>query len=195
MKLKVNEWFYSIQGEGGRSGEASIFIRLAGCNLRCDFCDTDFGLKATLDATELYDRIREYPCKWIVWTGGEPMLQLTDDILLFFINKGYKQAVESNGCFPISPLFDYTVCSPKGKPDYARSINPEVTEVRLPVKQGDLIPDIKRLPKAFFYFLSPVFDDTDDCQTKKNIDYCTAEIKKRPEWRLSLQIHKLIGIR
>ena len=88
MHLNVNEIFYSLQGEGGRTGQASIFIRLAKCNLTCSFCDTDFerGVKMTLD--EVLREIGQYGCKWIIWTGGEPTLQLTDDIVAFFKEAG-----------------------------------------------------------------------------------------------------------
>ncbi|MDR0834463.1 MAG: 7-carboxy-7-deazaguanine synthase QueE [Candidatus Symbiothrix sp.] len=191
--LKVHEIFYSLQGEGGRQGEASIFIRLAGCNLRCDFCDTDFedGTEMTLEA--IHTIVRQFPCQWIVWTGGEPTLQLTDDRLWFFKNNGYKQAVESNGTQKLSPVFDYTVVSPKGNVEYAKQINPQVDEVRLPLKKGDTLPAIDSLPKAKKYFVSPIFTDHPQ-ETKENINYCVKQVLSRPQWKLSVQIHKLIGI-
>ena len=97
MNLKVNEIFYSLQGEGGRQGEASIFIRLTGCNLACDFCDTDFEDGKEMSLNEILTIIQAYPCRWIIWTGGEPTLQLTDKVLVFFRREGYLQAIESNG--------------------------------------------------------------------------------------------------
>jgi organic radical activating enzyme len=194
MKLKVNEIFYSLQGEGGRQGEASIFIRLAGCNLHCDFCDTEFESGSWMDLNGILLEIKDFHCVWIVWTGGEPSLQLKDEALLFFKQKGYKQAIESNGCFPFSPLLDYTVCSPKGNPVYAGFKNKKVDEVRIPIRAGNKIPEIRDLPEAGFYFLSPVFE-SDEKTTKNNIMFCVEEIKKNPCWRLSLQIHKLIGMK
>jgi organic radical activating enzyme len=193
MSLLVNEIFYSLQGEGGRQGAASIFIRLAGCNLKCDFCDTDFAAGKVMQADEIVNIIRQYPCTWIVWTGGEPMLQLTDEWLSFFREKGFLQAIESNGHYPLPTLLDYTVVSPKGHTDYARAINPCVDEVRLPVRNGDLLPEIASLPEAKHYFLSPVLVG-DLSLAKANIHYCVEQVKLHPEWRLSLQIHKLIGI-
>lgn len=194
MSLNVNEIFYSLQGEGGRVGEVSIFIRLTQCNLNCDFCDTDFetGLDMTLD--EILSEISQYRCRWIIWTGGEPTLQLTDDILFFFKSRGYKQAIESNGLKPLSSLLDYTVCSPKGNNfTVVKKANPNVNEIRLPVKVNDKLPDIKELPKADFYFLSPVFTSNSHI-TAENINYCVEMIKEHPEWRLSIQMHKLINI-
>ncbi|MDR1336445.1 MAG: 7-carboxy-7-deazaguanine synthase QueE [Tannerella sp.] len=193
MSLKVKEIFYSLQGEGGRQGEASIFIRLTGCNLRCDFCDTDFGGGTVMESEEVLARIRAYPCRWIVWTGGEPTLQLTDGILAFFSQAGYRQAIESNGHRPLSRRLDYTAVSPKGKADYAKRLNPHVDEIRLPVRAGDLLPALPSLPEAGSYFLSPVFT-ADWAVTRANINYCVEQVKRYPEWRLSLQIHKLIGM-
>ncbi len=83
MNLNVNEIFYSLQGEGGRTGQASIFIRLAKCNLDCSFCDTDFERGVKMTADELLKEINRYGCKWIIWTGGEPALQLTNAIVTF----------------------------------------------------------------------------------------------------------------
>jgi organic radical activating enzyme len=193
MNLNVKEIFYSLQGEGGRQGEASIFIRLTKCNLKCDFCDTDFLQGKDMSVNEIRDFISQFPCRWIVWTGGEPTLQLTDDVLLFFKKEGFLQAIESNGHKKLSGLLDYTAVSPKGNPDYAKKINPRVNEIRLPVQKGDIFPDINTLPEADFYFLSPVFSEN-IVSTKSNIACCVEQIKQHPEWRLSLQIHKLIGI-
>ena len=192
MNLKVKEVFYSLQGEGGRQGAASIFIRLSGCNLKCDFCDTDFSGGEDMSCEQLLSQISQYPCKWIVWTGGEPTLQLTDNCLLFFKQAGFIQAIESNGHKPLSALLDYTVVSPKGTTDYS-AINARVNEIRLPVSKGYNIPPIESLPQADHYFLSPIFTQN-PTQTKANIAYCIQQIKQHPQWRLSLQMHKLIGI-
>ena len=194
MKLNVNEIFYSLQGEGGRVGEASVFIRLTRCNLDCDFCDTDFESGQDVSLEEILSEISQYPCTWIIWTGGEPTLQLTDEILLFFKSKGYKQAIESNGLKPLSKFLDYTVCSPKGDNlVFIKKVNPKVNEIRLPVRMGEKLPGFEQLPEAENYFLSPVF--TFDPQiTAKNIDYCVELVKNHPQWRLSVQMHKLINI-
>ena len=190
MTLKVKEIFYSLQGEGGRQGAASIFIRLSGCNLKCDFCDTDFSEGKIMSLEQILSQIKHFPCQWIVWTGGEPTLQLTDDCLLFFKRAGFHQAIESNGSSSLSALLDYTVVSPKNIMNCA---NPQVDEIRLPVRENDSIPPIESLPQAEHYFLSPVFTKN-HAETNANIDYCVKFIKQNPQWRLSLQMHKLIGI-
>ena len=193
MNLKVKEIFYSLQGEGGRQGAASIFIRLSGCNLNCDFCDTDFSGGEEMSLQQILTTIQKFPCNWIVWTGGEPTLQLTDECLLFFKQAGFCQAIESNGYNRLSELLDYTVISPKGRTDYAKKINPKVNEIRLPVWENDCIPLPESLPEAGYYYLSPIFTEN-QAETKANIDYCVELVKRYPEWRLSLQVHKLIEI-
>ena len=192
MNLNVNEIFYSLQGEGGRVGEASIFIRLTKCNLACDFCDTDFAKGKTMSVSEILNEIRVFDCRWIVWTGGEPTLQLTDEIVSFFKGNGYLQAIETNGTNKIPAEIDYIVCSPKRSFETIKNRTPEVDELRFPMKKGDLLPDIFILPKAKRYFLSPVFDG--QSIVRENVDYCVELIKQNPQWTLSLQMHKLIDI-
>jgi len=193
MNLKVKDIFYSLQGEGGRQGAASIFIRLSGCNLNCSYCDTDFEGGEKLSLGQILLMIRQFPCQWIVWTGGEPALQLTDKCLQFFKLAGYFQAIESNGSKPLSKLLNYTVVSPKGSLDEIVENNPQVDEIRYPVKEGDVIPSIETFPDAMFYYLSPIFTENPE-ETKANINYCVEQVKQRPQWRLSLQVHKLTGI-
>ena len=192
MKLLVNEIFYSLQGEGGRSGEASVFVRLAKCNLACEFCDTDFESGVEMTIEELISDISQYPCKWIIWTGGEPTLQLTDKHLQYFRDLGYKQAIETNATREVPSLIDYITCSPKQNYHKAKEKIPFANEVRIPVKDGDILPDIDTLPVADNYFLSPIFDG--DKLNIDNVNYCVECIKREPRWRLSLQVHKLIHI-
>ena len=193
MNLNVNEIFYSLQGEGGRTGQASIFIRLAKCNLACSFCDTDFERGVKMTADELLEEINRYGCKWIIWTGGEPALQLTDTIVTFFKNAGYLQAIETNGTRRIPAGMDYITCSPKQDFEKVRELIPRVDELRFPMQKGDPLPDITILPETTRYLLSPIFDN--DRIIPENVDYCISLIKDNPVWALSLQTHKLIGIR
>lgn len=192
MKLTVNEIFYSLQGEGGRSGEPSIFIRLTQCNLACSFCDTDFANGNDMTVDEILDVIKQYPCKWIIWTGGEPTLQLKDEHLAVFRQQGYKQAIETNGTKVVPSLIDYITCSPKKNYETIKTRIPFANEIRIPIKAGDVLPDISIFPKADKYFVSPIFDGNNINQS--NVDYCVELIKQDPRWTLSLQIHKLIHI-
>ena len=193
MNLRVKEIFFSLQGEGARQGEASVFVRLGGCNLRCDFCDTDYSNAIEMSYAQILCEIRQYNCKWIIWTGGEPSLQLSENCLSYFKTAGFLQAIESNGHKPLSKLLNYTVVSPKGKIEYAKKINPCVDEIRLPVKKEQVIPPIECLPEASYYYLSPVFTQN-HTETKENIDYCIGSVKQNPQWRLSVQLHKLLDI-
>ena len=192
MNLTVNEIFYSLQGEGDRMGDPSIFIRLTQCNLSCDFCDTDFVSGKVMSVSEILDEIRPFGCQWIVWTGGEPTLQLTDEMVAFFKRKGFFQAIETNGTNRIPAGIDYISCSPKSNFESVKNFIPEVDELRFPMQTGDLLPDISLLPKAKRYFLSPVFEE--QRLVCENVVYCVALIKENPQWSLSLQVHKLIEI-
>ncbi len=193
MSLKVNEIFYSLQGEGGRTGEASVFVRLSGCNLACSFCDTDFAYGKPMSEQEILDEIGHFGCNWIIWTGGEPTLQLTDETVSFFKENGFLQAIETNGTRRVPAGIDYITCSPKQYFEKIRALIPQVDELRFPVQKGDPLPDISLLPKAKKYFLSPIFDEMNIIP--ENVAYCVELIKANPQWVLSLQTHKLIGIR
>lgn len=192
MKLTVNEIFYSLQGEGGRAGKPSIFIQLSKCNLRCSYCDTEFdsGEEMTLD--EILKKITEYGCKWIIWTGGEPTLQLTDEVVDFFKKHDFLQAIETNGTRKIPHGIDYVTCSPKQHFEKIKTLIPHADELRFPIKKGDALPDFAVLPDADNYYLSPIFDA--DQINRENIDYCVQLVKENPQWSLSVQLHKLIQI-
>ena len=203
MVLKVREIFYSLQGEGGRAGEASIFIRLANCNLNCWFCDTDWSWGRNHTLEEVLQIIKQYPCKWIVWTGGEPTMQLTEEVTTFFASHGYKQAIETNGTNPVPSGIDYISCSPKERvslTDLKTNFPNGVSEWRYVLNVGgaDAIPDIEQLPKATHYFISPVFLGEKKKRFELNrrvLKYCIAFIQENTRWRLSVQQHKLWGLR
>lgn len=192
MKLNVNEIFYSLQGEGGRTGEASIFIRLTKCNLACSFCDTDFAEGDDMTLEEILEKIQAYPCKWIIWTGGEPTIQLKDEHLSFFKEHGYKQAIETNGTRPVPSLIDYITCSPKKNYEKIKQHLPKVNEIRIPLMANEKLPALEIFPIADRYFVSPIFDE--NIKNQENIDYCVKVVKEDPRWSLSLQTHKLINI-
>lgn len=197
--LKLVEIFESLQGEGANTGRLVVFIRLAGCNLNCSFCDTDYHkMSLELTPSKLLAKVQEdFPhCKSIIWTGGEPTLQLTEEIVHSFKEAGYWQAIESNGLKLAPQGLDYITLSPKGntRPQVLQNYcGRKVGEVRIATADGDALPLIEELPDAEHYFLSPIFDG--DTIVPANIRHCEALIRRDPRWRLSLQIHKLIGIR
>ena len=117
--LNITEIFYSLQGEGYRVGVPSIFIRLSGCSAKnaCFksgvICDTDFLGGKIMDVSEILEEIKKYPCREIVWTGGEPTDQLTDEHIKFFIDNDSYNAIECSGIRQPSRLLDWIVISPK----------------------------------------------------------------------------------
>ncbi|WP_415898660.1 7-carboxy-7-deazaguanine synthase [Neptuniibacter sp. QD48_11] len=206
----VKEIFYSLQGEGAQSGRASIFCRFSGCNLWsgreqdrekaiCDFCDTDFigtdgqngGKFAT--AAELCqflksfwpERNNEKP--YIIFTGGEPALQL-DQILVDECHaNGFELAIETNGTKPLPDNIDWICVSPKAD---AEVIITQGDELKLVYPQPLAQPDqFEQLSFAHFY-LQPMDGPARSIYTKEVIDYCLAH----PQWKLSLQNHKVLGI-
>jgi len=200
--LKVKEIFYSIQGEGKRTGEASIFIRLSNCNLNCHYCDTDWNTGTPMTLEEILKKVKQYKANWIVWTGGEPTLQLTDQIIGWFKYHGYKQAIETNGTNRIPGGIDYVACSPKvGLTKLQDTFtNSFVNEFRYPLSSGQKPPSLNDLwfaaPENLY--VSPIFMGKEKERLdidRENVLWCVDFVKRNPEWKLSMQVHKFIDIR
>jgi 7-carboxy-7-deazaguanine synthase len=113
--MKISEIFYSIQGEGPKTGEKAIFVRLAGCNLKCRFCDSKYAHKgATLKLGTIINKIKTYKCKNVIWTGGEPTLQIKKIIKIINKLKNYFHNIETNATnYLPTKSFDTIVLSPK----------------------------------------------------------------------------------
>ncbi|MFV0366471.1 MAG: 7-carboxy-7-deazaguanine synthase QueE [Mangrovibacterium sp.] len=191
MNLKVVEIFHSIQGEGANFGMPAVFIRLANCNKTCSFCDTDWSVGTDYSLVELKSILGEFNCKTIIWTGGEPTLQLTDEVLQHFPE--YYHCIETNGSRPVPSLINYISCSPKVNPEQLLKNISFAHELRFPIAIGDSLPDLSELPKADRYLVSPVFDDAE--LNEENLEYCVLLVKNNPPWRLSVQVHKLLNVR
>jgi len=190
--MKVNEIFYSIQGEGYRAGEASIFIRLSNCDLSCGFCDTEFESGHELSNDELLVKIQKYPCGWIVWTGGEPTLQLKESHVEYFRGKGYLQAIETNGNNRAPKGLDWVAVSPKvAEHVVAKNFPDGVDELRYVRHANHLaVPEPK--VEAKHYYLSPLFDGNG--MNKENVQKCVDLVTENSKWKLSLQSHKLLNV-
>lgn len=198
--LKVSEIFYSLQGEGARAGEASLFVRLQGCSAKhaCYAggvkCDTEFesGKEMTLGqiCAELL-KLSEH-CNWIIFTGGEPTDQLTKEHLQYFKLIGYKLAIETSGLNPIPIGLDFVCLSPKVaehvllKTMKLRDDGTHVDEIRYVRHTGQSVPETEI--KAHHYYLSPHFDGINP--NSQNIQHCVTLCKEYPTWKLSLQQHK-----
>lgn len=195
--MKVNEIFYSLQGEGDLTGSPCIFIRLAGCDMTCGFCDTEFESGKHMSYEDIFQELQKYkPCMQVVWTGGEPMLQLTDGIVRDLSEYGYVQCIETNGNHKLSDqmLFylDHVVVSPKVADHVLIKNFPlGVDELRYPYHAGK-----KSVPKDSIEcksrYLSPIFDG--DKVNKENLEHCIKLCLENPSWALSVQTHKLLKI-
>lgn len=208
MTYTVKEIFYTLQGEGAQSGRAAVFCRFSGCNLWsgreedraravCQFCDTDFfgvgpdgGRFSSADAlANAVDRSwRGQERKYVVCTGGEPLLQLDEAAITALHARGFEVAVETNGTRPAPTSLDWICVSPKAG---APLVQKSGSELKL------VFPQDKAMPEAFehlefdHFFLQPMDGPETALNTERAIEYCL----RHPRWRLSLQTHKLLGLR
>lgn len=198
--LKVVEIFHSIQGEGRNVGRSAVFVRLSDCNLNCDFCDTDWSKGNAMTPLEIlaevhkYSSPADYPNNLLIWTGGEPTLQLTEEIIEVF--SGYYNCIETNGTNEVPSNIDYISCSPKVAPSKIKLICAD--EFRYPIEIGGKVPDIDELPPAQNYYVSPLFSGNAHEKMEANaanIAYCINFVNEHPQWKLSVQIHKFLNIR
>ena len=189
MKYKVNEIFYSIQGEGFNTGRSAVFVRLSGCNLACPWCDTkDHNQGKWYSKEELEKEVRELADSRsiVVFTGGEPTLQLKEEEPLL---EEYFKTIETNGTNKIPSWIDWVTCSPKTDIDFTKSeINPDEVKVIYESEREEYFKSL--IGQNFELFLQPL-----ELNGKMNIKETIDFIKKYPEYRLSLQTHKMVGIR
>lgn len=200
--MKVVEIFHSVQGEGANTGKSAVFVRLSQCNKNCWFCDTDWSVGTDMTVEEILTQVKmlskpeDYPHNLLIWTGGEPTLQLTDEVLKYFSD--FFNCIETNGSNPVPSLIQYISCSPKVSPTALKKNFTHVNEFRYPVGVGEELPDISELPYADNYFLSPLFLGQEKRRFEmslENISFAIEYVKQHPQWRLSLQTHKLLNIR
>jgi 7-carboxy-7-deazaguanine synthase (Cx14CxxC type) len=210
MPYAVKEIFYTLQGEGANTGRPAVFCRFAGCNLWtgreadrasavCSFCDTDFvgtdgpGGGRFADAVSLARAVAAaWPSggdgrRFVVCTGGEPLLQLDADLVGAFHSVGFEVAVETNGTVEPPPGIDWLCVSPKAE---APLVVRGGDELKLVFPQAGADPSrFERLEFAQF-FLQPMDGPAREANTAAALRYCL----EHPRWRLSLQTHKLLGI-
>ena len=218
---KVNEIFYTLQGEGAHSGIPAVFVRFSGCNLRCPWCDTDFASHTDMTAEQivaealaLYDIPNERR-KMLVLTGGEPSLQVDRTLLDALHAAGFYICIETNGTHPLPEGIDWITCSPKvmakGEGRKAKGVVPtklalkRVNEVKV-VYTGEYDPEIWREQlEAEHWLLQPLrftgewlldnpIDEWQD-DRNDNLDDTVRYILTHPFWRLSVQLHKIVGLR
>jgi len=192
---RVNEIFYSLQGEGRHTGRAAVFVRFSGCNLRCPFCDTCFTGYQTMTAKDITNAIAPWAdCGFVVLTGGEPSLQVDKRLVKRLHEAGFEVAMETNGTHAVAEGVDWVTLSPKTC--FVEHPLPIVLDRADEVKvvfDGRHEP---RVPEAIatpaYLCLQPC--DTGNATTNRQLTAeCIDYIKTHPQWHLSLQTHKMVG--
>ena len=210
MTYAVKEMFLTLQGEGVNAGRRAVFVRFAGCNLWsgreqdrasavCRFCDTDFvgtdgaGGGKFADAAALVRAVEGFwgegrADRFVVVTGGEPMLQVDDALVDALHAAGFRIAIETNGTLPVHPRIDWVCVSPKaGSAVVQRSGD----ELKLVWPQ----PGVDLAEVEGWDFAHRLLQPMDDIRGPANVEAAIALVMERPQWRLSLQTHKLLGLR
>lgn len=195
MKYKLVEIFESLQGEGRNTGRPCVFVRFAGCNLACPWCDTDVGERFSMTLEELLNEIATYKAKTVVLTGGEPtLLDGAPELVAALKKLGYYIAVETNATIDAAWLqfVDYVACSPKAEFPEKIALK-KANEVRVVASNDSVIEfckKVKDLIEADDYYVSP-------CDHDGEIDFATAKsvLNQLEGWSLSVQLHKILGFR
>lgn len=193
--MRINEIFYSLQGEGYFTGTPAVFIRFSGCNLRCPFCDTQHESFTEMTEAEIAEIAAGYPARHVVVTGGEPSLQLTASLVDKLHQAGKFVAVETNGTHTLPDTVDWITLSPKSGfvgTKAAQVVISRADELKQ-VYDGLAVTEPSGIEVAH-HFLQPC--DTGDAARNQllmaeAVEFC----KQHPKWRLSLQTHKITGIR
>ena len=197
--MKINEIFYSLQGEGYNTGTPAIFVRFSGCNLRCPFCDTDYSKGKEMEETEIAAEVAKFPASLVVLTGGEPSAHVTASLVELLHAEGKTIAIETNGTQTLPKNINWITLSPKdmflGKK--AAPVLSEADEIKI-VYDGetDMQEQIKKYEhiNVKHRFIQPC-DTGNAIKNAEIIQHTIAFCKQHPEWRLSLQTHKILNIK
>lgn len=202
-EYRINEIFYSLQGEGVRAGTPNVFIRFSGCNMACAKeagerspggfdCDTEFESGVWMGTVAILEQVRKLApdCRAVIWTGGEPGLQLDQHLVDFVHVNKYFQAIETNGSVELPAGLDWICVSPKVAEHALKVL--EASEVKYVRHAGQGIP--KPRIKAAHYLISPAFE-AGGIVPHGTMEWCIKLCKDNPPWRLSCQQHKWWGVR
>jgi organic radical activating enzyme len=187
--LQVNEIFYSIEGEGGRVGQPTTFVRLAKCNLRCRFCDTEFDAFAEMGLEEILAEVGRHSAAWVCLTGGEPLGQNLEPLARRLVEAGYRLHIETNGTFSPDPrlfdLIEYWTVSPKRHP-VAEGFR-RITELKYVVGKS-FREDRVQEELADQIYLQP------ESSEPRHVQEALEVLGRHPRWRLSCRVHKVLGL-
>lgn len=200
---KINEIFYSLQGEGAQTGVPAVFVRFSGCNLRCSFCDTIHERGTMLSDSDIVAFVNSYPAEWIILTGGEPSLFIDADFVhTLHVATGKKVAIETNGTHLVPEEIDWVTLSPKfgmtspETADFAsRIVVQRADEIKV-VDVGQNLNQYFSLPQARSntkMYLQPCFV-ADVEQFQRNVQRTVERVKEDPRWILSAQTHRFLNI-
>lgn len=200
---KINEIFYSLQGEGHHTGYPSVFIRFSGCNLRCPFCDTKHEEGVLMDDEAILHAVKLYKADWIVLTGGEPALWIDADFIrLLSRGTGKKIAIETNGTVPLPPGIDWITVSPKAGISHTAD-GDETPEIAVPYADEIKVVDVGQDLEPYFslpcrgdktlMYLQPCFVE-DEKEYEANRYRTVRRILADPRWTLSVQLHRFLHI-
>ena len=192
----IVEIFHSVQGEGYHTGIPHVFVRFGNCNLRCEWCDTNFLEYEMRDLEDIVSEVSSYNCDRVIFTGGEPALQDLGSIGMELKKLGLHISIETNGTIPIDPIVDWICVSPKDQlyPDAVirqRSGN----ELKV-VYCGQDLSMYDELRTGFeHHFLQPCYMEAESVESNgSSFRMVESLVKRTPGWRLSLQTHKWMGV-
>lgn len=188
-RYRVNEIFYSLQGEGFHTGMPAVFLRMSGCNLKCPFCDTNHRDGTFMTTDEIMNEVCRYPSRHIILTGGEPALQVDRSLIETLHDAGFIIHIETNGTHTLPDGIDWITCSPKDTAcpgEMSKVVLNRIDEIKIVYTGQDVETQVNKLPKAQYYALQPCSGENID----ETIDY----VLSHPRWNLSLQTHKIINI-
>ena len=192
----IVEIFHSVQGEAFHAGIPHVFIRFGNCNLRCEWCDTDFLTFEEMELKDIVKQVLEYKCKRVIFTGGEPCLQDLDTIGTELKKHDINLSVETNGTIPVPEIIDWICVSPKDQLYPNVSIKQRTGNELKVVYCGQDLSMYDDLKIGFDHiYLQPCYleDETVE-QNGKNFAVVEQLVKDNPGWRLSLQTHKWMGV-
>jgi len=211
MTYSIKEMFYTLQGEGAQAGRAAVFCRFSGCNLwsgreadrasaECQFCDTDFvgvdgvnggKFESPHDLAALISTLwpsGEIDRRYVVCTGGEPLLQLDEPLIEALHDRGFQVAIETNGTLPIPRGVDWICVSPKG---HTSIVAKRGHELKLVYPQAGVDPKSFQNWEFDHFFIQPMDGPLIDEHVQLAIEYC----QQNPIWRFGAQMHKMVGLK
>ncbi|MBO4489704.1 MAG: radical SAM protein [Bacteroidales bacterium] len=193
---RINEIFYSLQGEGFHSGTPAVFVRFSGCNLQCHFCDTDHQDGTMMTLEEILAEVQRYSqAPMIVLTGGEPSLFIDEPFVEALQREtGKRVAIETNGTCPLPANLDWVTLSPKTAfpgGDALPCILQACDELKV-VFTGQDLAQYEAI-QANYRFLQPCYSSVQELR-EQNLRACVQAVLHNPQWRLSLQIHRILGL-